>query len=125
MLEARRRQGSDFFCGLTFPVDKSYCTLIVGGWGGGVVGLSNVDNFSASENDTTSYLGFAKNKWSKIRIRVSKDKVQAWVDKEQIADLKKSEHKFSIWWEQEPARPFGVATWNTEGGLRNIQLKTW
>src|SRR5687768_17187826 len=38
-LDAMRVDGSDFFCGLTFPVGKDYCSFIVGGWGGGVVGL--------------------------------------------------------------------------------------
>src|SRR5689334_13543165 len=38
-LEAMRVDGSDFFCGLTFPVGKDPCSFIVGGWGGGVVGL--------------------------------------------------------------------------------------
>ena len=33
-LEAMRVEGSDFFCGLTFPVGKDYLSLIVGGWGG-------------------------------------------------------------------------------------------
>jgi len=29
--EARRTAGSDFFCGLTFPVGNAHCTWIVGG----------------------------------------------------------------------------------------------
>ena len=33
-LEAMKIEGSDFFCGLTFPYEKSNATLIVGGWGG-------------------------------------------------------------------------------------------
>jgi hypothetical protein len=33
--EARRISGSDIFCGLTFPVGNSHCSLILGGWGGG------------------------------------------------------------------------------------------
>ena len=36
--EAQRAAGSDFFVGLTFPVKKSSCSLILGGWGGGVLG---------------------------------------------------------------------------------------
>src|SRR5438477_3634761 len=32
-LEAMKVDGSDFFCGLTFPVEASFCSLIVGGWG--------------------------------------------------------------------------------------------
>ena len=33
-LQAMKRKGDDFFCGLTFPVRKSFCSLICGGWGG-------------------------------------------------------------------------------------------
>ena len=43
-LDAQRVDGSDFFCGLTFPIGDEKCTWIVGGWGGGTVGLSNVDS---------------------------------------------------------------------------------
>jgi len=32
--EGRRVDGTDFFCGLTFPVGKEHCSLILGGWGG-------------------------------------------------------------------------------------------
>src|SRR5262245_23633307 len=47
-LEAMKLAGSDFFCGLTFPVGESFCSFIVGGWGGGVVGLSSIDGEDAS-----------------------------------------------------------------------------
>ena len=33
-LDAMRVMGSDFFCGLTVPVGDTFCSLIVGGWGG-------------------------------------------------------------------------------------------
>src|SRR5262245_20164121 len=33
-LEAMRVSGYDFYCGLTFPVHDTFCSLIVGGWGG-------------------------------------------------------------------------------------------
>jgi hypothetical protein len=121
-LDAKRIDGSDFFCGLTFPVDKSYCTLIIGGWGGGSTGLSNVDEASAIDNETTGYTEFKQNQWYKIRLRVTEKKIEAWIDKEQIVDLDASDRKFSIWWEQEPARPLGIATWNTSAALRNIRL---
>ena len=35
-LDAMRVGGSDFFCGMTVPVGTNFCSLIVGGWGGGV-----------------------------------------------------------------------------------------
>src|SRR5258706_6796798 len=37
-LEAMRVEGHDFFAGVTFPVADSFCSLILGGWGGTVVG---------------------------------------------------------------------------------------
>src|SRR5687768_9229555 len=54
-LEAMRVEGNDFFCGLTFAAGKDPCSLIVGGWGGGVVGLSSLDGEDASSNETTQY----------------------------------------------------------------------
>ena len=57
-LEARRVEGHDFFCGLTFPVGPDSCSLILGGWGGGLVGLSSIDGEDASSNQTTQYREF-------------------------------------------------------------------
>jgi hypothetical protein len=42
-LDAMRLSGSDFFCGLTVPVGTNSCSLIVGGWGGSLVGISSLD----------------------------------------------------------------------------------
>lgn len=122
-LEARRLEGDDFFCGLTFPVGKEFCTLILGGWGGKATGLSNVDDASAIENDTTSSVDFEQSRWYKVRLKVTPAKIEAWVDKEQIVDQKRADHRFSIWWEQEPARPLGIVSWNTKASLKNVQLR--
>ena len=84
--------------------------------------MSNIDNMSAVENETTGFVEFEKDRWYRIRLRVGSEKIEAWIDKEQIVDLKTADRKFSIWWEQEPMRPLGIATWNTSGALRNIRL---
>ncbi len=68
-LEAKRIQGTDFFCGLTFPVDKSFASLIIGGWGGGVTGISNIDDYDAANNDTTKVHKFESGRWYAIRLR--------------------------------------------------------
>lgn len=39
-VEAKRIEGDDFFCCLTFPVNDSHASLVVGGWGGSLVGIS-------------------------------------------------------------------------------------
>ncbi|HBY59677.1 MAG TPA: DUF1080 domain-containing protein, partial [Solibacterales bacterium] len=49
---AARRGGGDFFATVTFPVGESHCTLVTGGWGGDIVGLSSIDGWDASENET-------------------------------------------------------------------------
>jgi hypothetical protein len=121
-LEAMRVAGGDFFCGLTFPVGEAPCTLIVGGWGGGVVGLSNVDGQPAVENETTRFMQFKEGQWYKVRLRVAGGRIAAWIDDEQVVDLATAKRKFSVWWEQEPARPLGIATWHTKAALRNIRL---
>ena len=122
-LDAMRVDGSDFFCGLTFPVGKDPCSLIVGGWGGGVVGLSSIDGEDASQNETTSYLNFANNKWFHIRVRVEPEKIQAWIDADRVVNFETKDRKLSIRLEVESSVPLGVATWNTAAALKNLQIK--
>ena len=122
-LEAQRVGGSDFFCAVTFPVDQSHCSFIVGGWGGGVVGLSSIDGFDASENETTSYRNFQTGQWYRIRVRVSRSKIQAWIDDKQMVDQEISDRVVSTRIEVELNKPFGLATWETKGALRNIAYR--
>ncbi len=120
--EAKRTGGSDFFYGLTFPIDQDYCSLIVGGWGGTAVGLSNLDGLSAIENSTTQYIEFEKNRWYKIRLRVAQGKITGWIDDKLIFEVAIQGHTFDIWWEQTPMRPLGISTWNTSAALRNFKI---
>ncbi|HET6323353.1 MAG TPA: DUF1080 domain-containing protein [Planctomycetaceae bacterium] len=122
-LEARRVDGSDFFCGLTFPVKEDPCSLIIGGWGGGVCGLSSIDGLDASENSTTKYKDFDTGRWYTIRLRVTDAKIEAWIDKEQIVNQKLAGKKISIRSEVEASRPFGIASYRTQAALRNIRLR--
>lgn len=122
-LEAQRVNGSDFFCGLTFPVKKSSCSLILGGWGGGVVGLSSLDGFDASENETTTYKEFKNGQWYKVRLRVTDDRIQAWLDGEPIVDQDIVDRKITIRIEVDPSRPLGIASFASTAALRNIQLR--
>lgn len=122
-LDAMRVEGSDFFCGLTFPVGKDPCSFIVGGWGGGVVGLSSIDSEDASQNETTGYMNFTNGKWYHIRVRVEPGKIQAWIDNDRVVNLETEGKRISIRMEVEPSVPLGIATWNTSAALKNIQLK--
>jgi len=121
-LEAMRVDGDDFFCGMTFPVGEKWLSLIVGGWGGQVVGLSCIDGEPAAENETCNYKEFNNKQWYKIRVRVTPQKVEAWIDKEKLVDLATKDRKLTIWFEPESVTPLGIATWRTTGALRNIRV---
>ena len=123
-LEAQRVNGSDFFCGLTFPVKKDPCSLIVGGWGGGVCGLSSIDDMDASENETTSYQTFKNKQWYKVRLKVTEKKIEAWIDGKPIVEQDLEGKKLSIRYEVEPSMPFGFACWQTTAALRNIRIRS-
>jgi len=123
-LEAMRVDGSDFFCGLTFPVGKKHLSLIIGGWGGGVCGISSLDGNDASENETTTYRRFKNKTWYPVRLRVTDDKVEAWLEGKKIVDVKIKGKKLSLRVEVEPSKPFGFATWQTTGALRNIRIRS-
>lgn len=122
-LEAMRMEGEDFFCGLTFPVGDKWLTLVCGGWGGQVTGLSNIDGDSAVDNETCTIQEYKQKQWYSIRVRVAKDRIGAWLDKEQIVDLEWANRQLSIRWEVEPTQPLGIATWYTTAALRNIRFR--
>lgn len=123
-LEAQKFDGSDFFCGLTFPVGESHCSFIVGGWGGSVVGLSSVDGLDASENETTKYTQFPKGKWFKIKVRVTDQKIETWIDDEKSVDQILKGHRISLRpGDIDMSKPLGVATYQTTSLLRDIKYR--
>jgi len=123
-LEAKRVDGIDFFCALTFPVDKSHCSLIVGGWAGAVVGLSCLDGQDASENETTRYMAFKTDRWYRIRVRVLPGRIQAWIDDEQVVNVETRNRKIETRIEVDLSKPLGMAAWETRSALRNIRIRS-
>lgn len=122
-LEAMKLKGGDFFCGLTFPVGKSACTFVVGGWGGMVVGISSVDYADASDNETTQGMDFKDNRWYRIRVRVTDEKIEAWIDQEKMVDLETKGHRIMLRpGDIQKSLPLGIATYMTSAALRDIRL---
>ncbi|HYR58407.1 MAG TPA: DUF1080 domain-containing protein [Chthoniobacteraceae bacterium] len=123
-LEAMRVTGSDFFCGLTFPYGDASCTFVVGGWGGGLVGLSSINGDDASENETTQAMKFDTGRWYKIRVRVTPEKIEGWIDNERMLNVSTQGKKIAMRpGEIEMSEPFGIATFRTEAALREIKLR--
>jgi type 1 glutamine amidotransferase len=123
-IEAMKIQGNDFFCGLTFPVKDSNATLVVGGWGGSLLGISSIDGMDASENEYTQYMRFDDNKWYRIRLRVTDSKIQAWIDNTKMIDADIAGKKISMrLGEIEDAVPFGVSTYQTTAAIREVKIR--
>ena len=122
-LEAMRVDGHDFFAGITFPAGSSFCSLILGGWGGTVVGLSSIDGEDASENDTSQSIAFESGRWYNVRVRVTPAKIEAWLDERQIIDKDIAGRKLHTRIEVDLSQPLGVASWRTTSALRNIRLR--
>lgn len=123
-LEGKRVNGIDFFCTTTFPVGDTHCSLVVGGWAGAVVGLSSIDGKDASENATRKNMGFDNNKWYKVKIRVTPERIVCWIDAEKVVDLETKGKKIGIRPECDLCRPFGIATWSSTGAVRDIRVRT-
>lgn len=122
-LEGQKLEGHDFFCTTTFPVGKSFCSLVVGGWGGRVVGISSINGADASENETTQGREFKYKQWYRIRIRVTAKRLEAWIDKDQVIDLDTDGIRLSTRIECIPCQPFGIATWDTAGAVRDVRVR--
>lgn len=122
-LDARRVDGNDFFCGLTFPVGDDHCSLILGGWGGGVVGLSSINGEDAANNATTKIMSFDNNRWYAVRIRVTAERIECFLDDEQVIDQVLADSVLSVRQEVIPSQPLGIATYCTTAEIRGIRWR--
>ena len=125
-LLAKRLQGVDFFCALTFPVGdlKKCATLICGGWGGSVTGISSIDDVDASNNATGSYQKYEDDKWYAVRLRVTPENLSVWIDDKQVVDQDIKGRKVSLRpGPIESYAPLAISTYNTTGAIKAVRLK--
>ena len=121
--EAMRTGGEDFFAAATFPVGRSYITLVNGGWGGFVTGLSSLNGMDASENETTRSIKYENNTWYRFRVRVTDDVIKCWVGDKEIIAVEHREKHVGTRVETRSSEPLGFGAWKSAGALRNIELR--
>lgn len=124
--EARRVAGQDFFATCTFPVGaRDRCvSLVVGGWGGGLVGISSIDHLDASENNTRGEMAFENGTWYRFRIEVREDDLQVWVNEAPMVNTSiKGRHLSLRSGDIDRCIPLGFASWRTVGEIRSIVIK--
>ncbi|MEI6569726.1 MAG: DUF1080 domain-containing protein [Verrucomicrobiota bacterium] len=122
--DAMRMMGTDFFCGLTLPMNDSHFSLILGGWGGSLVGISSINGMDASENETTKFVKFDGGQWYRVRMRVTTGRLETWVDDKKVVDLVVKDRKISLRpGDIEMSAPVGIAAWQTSAVFREIKWR--
>ena len=125
-LKARKIDGRDFFCALTFPVPEknSCCTFVAGAWGGQVTGLSNIDYLDANKNITRSTLNYDHDRLYTIRVEVTHGRIRCWIDKKLVVNCIIADKHISMRpGPIEKCQPFGLASYETKVEFESISLR--
>ncbi len=121
--EATRLTGEDFFAAATFPVGKSFITLVNGGWHGTVTGLSSLNGSDASENETTTFVKYQNKTWYRFRVWVTDVTIRCWIDDKKVVSVNHEDVEVRTRIEVRPNQPLGFATWESGGALRKIAMR--
>lgn len=120
---AARLQGHDFFCGLTFPVGAAHLTLVLGGWGGALCGLSCLDGRDAQANETKRLRWFADGREYRIGVQVGGESVRVTIDGEELLRADLRGRRLSLRPEVELSRPLGIASYATRARVRSLRWR--
>ena len=120
--EARRMEGNDIFAGLSFPYGDTFATLVVGGWGGSVCGLSSIDGNDASENETTKHIYFKDKQWYSVQLRVTTDSIRAVIDTIQVVDIATAGKRIHLR-NGTSVSGLTLSSYLTTGEIRNLRIK--
>jgi len=112
-LEFTKRYGNDFPCALTFPVAGGHLSLVLGGWGGTVCGLSSLDGLDASENLTRFVRAFPPGARTHVRVEVDATLVRAAVDGVEVVRVDLAGRRVDVREELRSSCPLGIAAFAT------------
>ncbi len=120
---AARVDGTDFFCGLTFPVRDAHLTLVLGGWGGSLCGLSSLDGEDAANNDSRTLFRFENGRDYRVLVRVRQDRVEVDLDGAPLLRAPIAGRRLSLRPEVELSRPLGIASFATRARVRAVRWR--
>ena len=120
--EVQRTTPSAFLCEILFPVAETRVEATLGGWQG-VAALQFVDSRMGSANVTTRNFPSARGRWYSVRLRVTRPRIELWVDAEKLIDFGPAGHTIGAFQEWQPVAPFGLGTWESNSLVRSIQLR--
>jgi hypothetical protein len=69
-------------------------------------------------------MSFATGRWYHVRLRVSEQKLEAWIDQKKVVDVATTGHKFSLRaGDIKLSKPFGLTSWLTTAAFRDIKIR--
>jgi hypothetical protein len=121
--EASRLKGNDFFASLTFPFNGSHATWVNGGWGGDIIGISSIDNWDASENETRAYFNFENDRFYRFRIEIKPTSIRAWIDDKLVVNLSVNNRTISLRRGMDITTPLSLFSYNSAASIRKIEYR--
>jgi hypothetical protein len=122
--EAMRVEGGDFFGSITFPVRDSGLTFIMGGWGGGLTGVSSIDGLDASENMTRGHFAFENNRWYRVRIELRDENLTITIDGRPFVNVSLKGRETALrYGEISKCLPLGFASYHTTARIRQLIVR--
>lgn len=126
IVRARKTEGRDFFCALTFPVPEkgAHLTFVAGGWGGTVTGLSNIDDLDANRNSTRTTFEYELNEWYDLRVEVRRGAIRCWVNGAIVVNASIAGREVSLRpGELIECAPFGLGSWRTGAQFESVRIR--
>ncbi|MBM3958060.1 MAG: DUF1080 domain-containing protein, partial [Gemmatimonadetes bacterium] len=122
-LEAMRVAGGGDFGSIFFPVGRSSCILVVGAWGGSLVGLDVVDGLRVNQNPASKRVPFQEAQWYPLRLRVTAKAIQAWVGDEQVVRQPIEGHTLAVSQQLVPTGQLGLYAWRAAAAIRGVRVR--
>ena len=77
----------------------------------------------ASENSTSSYLGFDNGQWYQFRVRVDDEYVRAWIDDKEVIRQERDQYEFSTRIEVYACRPLGLCVFQSTVAVKDFKWR--
>jgi len=114
-LEVLWVDGSHDFCRIVFPVGSDHSRF---GMQHSLLGLQLSDGPDIYENTTKQRVKFKQKAWYKVRLRVTDDHVQVWINGKSTVRVPREHYQFG----RKGQEPFALAAWETGVAYRSIVL---